>query len=107
MKPELTELQLRSSAGRRPGPRPALYIIIRVIGCRIHHLAITGGWASYIDPYTRHWPSEERELAYQFAQRAGGLLVRMTEAEWAAALDAANRGDNKENTVRKDDQCPS
>ena len=72
-----------------PGPRPSVYVILKVIGCRIHYAAVNGGWTSYVNHWTRSWVSTEREEAYQSAKAAGGLLVRWTQAEWAALLDSA------------------
>lgn len=72
-----------------PGPQPSVYVVLRVIGCRQHWLAVTGGWAPAITQWTQNWLSSDREVAYQAARCAGGLLVRMSREEWAAHLDAA------------------
>lgn len=71
------------------GPRPSIYTVLKVLGCRIHHLNVSGGWTPAIDSWTQSWLSSEREVAYTAAKRAGGLLVKWTEQEWAAHLDAS------------------
>jgi hypothetical protein len=73
----------------QPGPRPSIYVAIRVIGCRVHYLQVNGGWKPSIDHWTQSWVSPEREAAYQTARRTGGLLVRLSEEEWGEALDEA------------------
>lgn len=78
------------------GPAPCVYNVMKVIGCRCHWLAASGGWTSRIDHWTQSWTSTEREVAYQRAKSAGGLLVKWTQAEWAALLDTAISQDRKE-----------
>jgi hypothetical protein len=72
-----------------PGPRPSVYTVLKIIGCRQHWLAVSGGWTANVNHWTQSWVSSEREVAYQAAKRAGGLLVRWTQAEWAALLEGA------------------
>lgn len=78
---------------RRPGPPPSVYVVLRVIGCRPHWLAVTGGWAPVITTWTQSWMTNEREIAYQAARCSGGLLVRLSQDEWADYLNrAASQG---------------
>lgn len=100
--PDLTKYDRYGSPQRaeRPplprGPAACVYVVLKVIGCRLHYLAVSGGWTSRIDHWTVSWTSSEREVAYQRAKSAGGLLVRWTQAEWATLLDAAISQDNEE-----------
>jgi hypothetical protein len=72
----------------RPGPPPSVYIILRIIGCRIHYRSAADGWTPRLSVYSLHFLSAERELAYSTAQACHGLLVKMTLDEWNAAMDA-------------------
>ena len=85
------ENETAASAATRPASAPGgcVYVVMKVIGCRCHYLAVNGGWSSQIDTWVEHWVSSERETAYQRAQRAGGLLIKFTREEWSAALDDA------------------
>ncbi len=81
-------IRLTEGERRPPGPAPCVYVIIRVIGCRIHWRTLADGWQPDLSCWAVHWMSNEREAAYRQAQETRGLLLKYTISEWNEAMNA-------------------
>ncbi len=88
--------RIRIAQGERrpPGPPPCIYIILRIIGCRLHYRTVADGWSPELSAYVVHWYSAEREAAYSQAQAVRGLLIKLTRDEWTAAMDQWSRNED-------------